>query len=197
MLQSVLKLLLISLCFGSVAFAQGIRVANNNPAAFRCFVEADIASTVEKVGISTDNIEPCNAAIEQYGLSDELRAATFANRGILHAANGSLAEALSDYDEALMLSPSLAEVYVSRGILYHFLRDFERAIEDYGQAIELQVSNLHIAYFDRGMAYEELEMLTEAEHDYMKALENKSDWPPAIARLAWVTEKLEKVRAEE
>jgi len=165
-------------------------VENSNTAAFRCFVQADIASTVEKVGISRENLEPCNAAIEQYGLSDFLRAATFANRGILHAANGSLAEALSDYDQALAIIPSLAEVYISRGIIYHFLQDFQRAIDDYSLAIEMQVSNLHIAYFDRGMAYEELGMLAEAEHDYNKALENKTDWPPARARLIWVSEKL-------
>jgi tetratricopeptide (TPR) repeat protein len=190
-LQTALRLVPLFLCFSTTVFAQGIRVSNDNTAAFRCFVEADIASTVEMVGVSTDNLEPCNVAIDQYGLSDDVRAATFANRGILHAANGSLAEALSDYDEALMISPSLAEVYVSRGILYHFLRDFQRAINDYSLAIEMNVSNMHIAYFDRGMAYEELEMLEEAKNDYSKALESKSDWPPARVRLRWVSDKLE------
>ncbi len=165
---------------------------NSNSAAFRCFVQADIASTVEMVGISRESLEPCNAAIEQYGLSNFMRAATFANRGILHAANGSLAESLSDYDQALSLMPSLSEVYISRGIIYHFLQDFQRAIDDYSLAIEMQVSNLYIAYFDRGMAYEELGRLVEAENDYNKALENKPDWPPARARLVWVKEKLTK-----
>tara|TARA_R100001143_G_C3358185_1_gene133844 strand:+ start:2881 stop:3582 length:702 start_codon:yes stop_codon:yes gene_type:complete len=189
-LAGIIKLTLVLMPVCSLSMAQGIRVGNENEAAFRCFVEADIISTVEKVGISTDNIGECNRALEDDGLSTHDRAATLANRGILHAAKGELAEALSDYDEALSISPELAEVYLSRGIVYHFLRDFDKAIEDYSHAIQLRVSNLHIAYLDRGMAHEENGDMMAAADDYRKALEHRVDWPPASVRLRWVNDKL-------
>lgn len=195
--KSIIPLLILFLLLSGTSMhsrAQSVVINTENEAARACYMEATVVSTAERVVVSSRMIEPCNVAIEQYGLTPEIRAASFANRGILHAAQGELAEALSDYESALAINPELGEVYVSRGMIYHFEQQYERAIENYSRAIELDVSNAHIAHFDRGVAYEELNRLEEAASDYRQALVISPEWAPASSRLHWVTEKLDRRR---
>lgn len=186
----LLQAIVLPISLPAMCFAQSVMVHVENEAALGCYHEATKVSTIEGFVVQDEMLSPCNVALDQYGLSDKDRAATFANRGILYAAQGSLAEALSDYDEALELYPTLGEVYLSRGIIFHFEKQFGKAIADYSKAIELQTQAAHLAYFDRAMAYEELRRWEEAHADYQKALEIHPDWTPAVARLRWVEDRL-------
>jgi len=132
----------------------------------------------------------------EVGLPDDDRAATFVNRGILYAASGLLAEALSDYEEALNLQADLGQIYINRGIVYHFEKQFDLALADYNHALELNVQSKHLVYFARGLINEEMNLWDQAIRDYGKSLEHSPDWLPAKTRLQWVLDKVETLNYE-
>jgi tetratricopeptide (TPR) repeat protein len=171
------------LSFPSLVFAQSAEVATHNESAYACYEAATSVATIEDFEINSNMFEPCNVALVELGLSDNDRAATFVNRGILHAASGFLAEALADYDEALKLYPTLGQVYINRGFVYHFENQLDAALTDYNYALELDIKNKHLVHFARGIVYEEKNLLDEALDDYRKALEYSPDWMPAKTRL--------------
>ncbi len=177
--------------FPSLSFAQSAMVSTQNESAQNCYQTATSVSSIEDFEISSNIFEPCNVALIELGLSDEDRAATFVNRGILHAASGSLSDALADYEEALSLHSSLGQVYINRGFLYHFEEQLNLALDDYNRALELDIQNKHMVYFARGIVYEEKNLWDEALRDYRKALEHSPDWIPAKTRLQRVLDRIE------
>lgn len=174
------------LLFPTLSFAQSVQVSSDNAYPRVCFQTASSASSIKGFELSPNMIEPCNVALVELGLSDEDRAATFVNRGILHAASGSLAEAFSDYEEALNLRPTLGEVFINRGFLYHYENELDLALEDYNRALELNIQEKHLAYFARGIVHEEKNRWSEAAKDYQQSLVHSPDWEPAKTRLEQV-----------
>ena len=67
--------------------------------------------------------------------------------------------------------------YTGRGAAYGLLGQYERAIQDYDQAIQNLDEAIRLgpqdalAYYSRGLVYEELGKSTEAELDIAKAKE--------------------------
>ena len=189
-LKGLQKLALI-LVFPSLSFAQSATVDTNNSSALGCYQDATSVVTIDGFEVNSDMFEACNVALIELGLSDDDRAATFVNRGILYAASGSLAEALSDYQEALKLQADLGQIYINRGIVYHFEKQFDLALADYNHALELDIQSKHLVYFARGIINEEMSLWDEAIKDYRKSLEYRTDWTPAKTRLQWVVDKTE------
>jgi tetratricopeptide (TPR) repeat protein len=58
--------------------------------------------------------------------------------GNIHAHQGTLKEALSDYNRALELDPKLAEGYVNRGFVLNDLRQPAKASQDFQAALQIQ-----------------------------------------------------------
>ena len=181
----------IILAFPSLVLAQSAEVTTHNESALDCYVTATSVATVEDFEVSEHMVEPCNVALIEVGLSDNDRAATFVNRGILHAASGLLAEALADYDEALRLYPELGQVYINRGFVYHFENQLDEALTDYNHALELDIRSKHLVHFARGIVYEEKSLWNQAVDDYKKALEYSPDWTPAKTRLERVLDRID------
>ncbi len=194
-LKLIQKLVLI-LVFPSLSFAQSAMVETENSAALDCYQVATSVATIEGFEVTSNMFESCNVALIEVGLSDDDRAATFVNRGILFAASGSLAEALSDYEEALNLQVDLGQIYINRGIVYHFEKQFDLALSDYNHALELDIQSKHLVYFARGIINEEINLWDEAISDYTKSLEHSPDWGPAKTRLQWVLDKVETLTYE-
>lgn len=188
-LKLFLKLVLI-LVFPSLSFAQSAMVETGNSSAIDCYEDATSVATIEGFAVNSVMFESCNIALIEVGLSEDDRAATFVNRGILYAASGSLADALSDYEEALNLQPDLAQIYINRGIVYHFEKQFDLALSDYNYALELDVQSKHLVYFARGIINEELNLWNEAIIDYRTSLQHSPDWIPAKTRLEWLIDKV-------
>ncbi|MDX2302016.1 MAG: TPM domain-containing protein [Microscillaceae bacterium] len=80
--------------------------------------------------------------------------------------------AVADYDQAIKLSPQVAELYYRRGLAKYYLKDFQGAVVDYTQSISLNPNNPD-AYFDR--AYTKYNYL----NDYEGAL---ADYTQVIAQ---------------
>ncbi|MDY7232711.1 tetratricopeptide repeat protein [Hyalangium rubrum] len=137
-----------------------------------------------KTGHSSEpGIESCTRALTEQALTPEDRAATFVNRGILHMYAKDFARALTDYEEAITLKPSLADAYVNKGVaLVNLGRDAE-AVTAIGQALELNTVRPEIAYYTRGIANEMLGNMREAYNDYRQAVALKPEWKEPQAQL--------------
>ena len=98
-------------------------------------------------------------------------------------------EALEDFEAAARLKSDFGEIYVNRGNLYFMGRSFRKAIDEYNHAIELGLSKEHIAFLNRGMAYENLKDIESAEADYRRALEILPEWSTATRKLEELLEK--------
>lgn len=60
-------------------------------------------------------------------------------------------EAIPLYDEALLLNPTVADIYLFRGTAYSNILEYEKAIKDYDKALEINPNYME-AYANRGSA---------------------------------------------
>jgi len=65
-------------------------------------------------------------------------AKTYFGRGLVRIALDSLKEAISDFDETIILEPNYAEAYYYRGGANFLLAEYQLAINDYTRAITLK-----------------------------------------------------------
>lgn len=154
--------------------AQAMTVFGSGEAARSCGQEAELASS--PVANARKGVELCSFALEHERLTQNDRAATLVNRGILLTATRQYEQALDDYNRARELQPALAEPYIGRGNLVFLAGHFDLAISEYNQALTMMLSRRHVGYFNRGLAYEKRGMQEEAIADYQQALAIKPDW---------------------
>jgi tetratricopeptide (TPR) repeat protein len=166
------------------AAAIGIHTADaavsvvGNGVAHSCFQFAEFG------GNPTDGISTCTFALEQTALSVKDRAATYVNRGILHARNSNREAAMSDYDRGIALDTGLGEAYVDRGALLIVLQRYDDALADLDKGISLGANRLQIAYYDRAIVDEALGNIRAAYEDYKKAVDIQPDFSLATEQLA-------------
>lgn len=113
-------------------------------------------------------------ASAQTALPDFRDAAGWLEQGYLHYEQGDYATAFDDFDQAVALSPELAEAYVGRGRSTQSLGDYENAIEDYTLALEFD-SKYAEAYSHRMLAYAVLGNLDAAMADIETLLKLRPD----------------------
>lgn len=142
-----------------------------------CYVAA-------RSGVSlVDGLDNCNRALEKaLVLSD--RAATFVNRGVVLHLLGRENEAMQDFNESLRLVPDQADAWLNRGVTKVVLRQLPEALADIEKGLSLGPSELAIAYYDRAIVYEQMGRLTDAYHDYQKAVEISPGFLQAINALS-------------
>ena len=85
------------------------------------------------------------------------------------ASQGSWAEALTAYDEAIRLRPDYADAYASRCRVYGFLNQQRRGVQDCDEAIRLKPDSAR-AYFNRGSRYFILRQNEAAVRDFSEAM---------------------------
>lgn len=186
--QAVFLILLMAI--GSNSSAQNVTMFGGNSLAKECF---DLSATAAMTGsASSTDIEVCNKAIFHGDLTKKHVIATYVNRGIIHMAMEDYKSAARDYNKALSMSDDVGEAYVNRGNLWFMASRFTEAIADYDKSLQFGVEKPHVAYLNRGMAFEQLGKLQEAKNDYQSALDKIADWPEAQQRLERVQGKLYK-----
>lgn len=79
-------------------------------------------------------------------------AATYNNRGIIHAKKGKYGLAIEDFNKAIEFDPNHVEAYCNRGTAYSLQKDFEIAIENYNKAAALNPRHAG-TYNNRGATY--------------------------------------------
>lgn len=140
-------------------------------------------------------VDACDKAIEIGGLSQRDLAGTYVNRGILYVEQRLLQRANADFDRALSLKPGLAEAYVNRGNVRVYERRFESAVEDYDRAIAAGLEKLHVAHYNRGLAYEGLRRFDDAEKDFRTAVTLMPNFTDAQEKVALYDRRAARLRA--
>jgi tetratricopeptide (TPR) repeat protein len=167
---------LVALMLAAPANA-AIVVVGNGPA--RACYEAAEDERTDAVSLRT-----CNFALTEAGLSRSDRAATYVNRGIIHAARGSHDAALADFEAAGRHNPNLAEAFTNRGQVLMRDAQYAPALEAFDRGISLGPREPEKAYYSRGVAHEEMGNIRAAYADYQRASELAPQWAPPRTELA-------------
>jgi tetratricopeptide (TPR) repeat protein len=94
--------------------------------------------------------------------------AFYDNRGLEFYQRKDYDKAISDYSEAIRLSPNDATAYNRRGVAYYDTNDYDKSISDYSEAIRLD-PNYGQAYDNRGITYRRQGKDAQAQADFYKA----------------------------
>ena len=92
--------------------------------------------------------------------------------------------ALTSYQKAIELNPSLATAQYRIGWIKNDQEDYEEAIEPLNQAARLQPT--YSAYYELGYAYRKLERYDEAMNAYKESLRIKSDYASTYHDIGWI-----------
>ncbi|MFT5132946.1 MAG: tetratricopeptide (TPR) repeat protein [Gammaproteobacteria bacterium] len=176
------------LCVFSNSFAQSVTVIGDSANARECYMSAGLATQMQSASMS--EIESCNDALNGDNMKLRDRAATYINRGILYVAMGEYQDAIEDYAVAKNLYPKFGAIYVNRGNLFFIGESYDSAISEYSKALDLGLNQDYVAHLNRGMAYEKLGRLDEAETDYRQAIELAPEWKEAKSKLERVLIKI-------
>jgi tetratricopeptide (TPR) repeat protein len=191
--------LIIILCYPTIISAQtgaryrdstSLDVMTQESDARECYRAAGIAARIHYT--TSRDLENCTYALQRGAMSPRDRAATYTNRGIIHMSLRNYDEAIVDYKTAMELRPDFGEIHINIGNVYFLGKSYFEAIDEYTAAIEKETSRIHIAYINRGMAYEKLGNFDRAEEDYLVAKELLPDAALPQLRL----DELERVRRE-
>ncbi len=118
---------------------------------------------------SAGDIEVCTTAIEHQMLVPVDLAATYSNRGILHARTGDYASALKDHNRAHDLAPELASIYINRSNTLVAVKRYEDALRDLDNAIAIADAALPVAHYNRALMFKTLGDTEAARADAERA----------------------------
>lgn len=121
-------------------------------------------------------IEICSRAIREESSARFLAARNYNNRGVLYFAQGSLAEAQADFEQAIRLQDDLARAHINLGYTLVAQERWADCIAPLTRGIELGAQDLPKAYYNRGIAFEETGQVAAAYHDYQMAAELAPQW---------------------
>ncbi len=165
-------------------------VMGGNQKAQQCFMNAELAAQ-SRASIGNSLLEPCDYSLEYGSLSFRDRSATFANRGIVHAALGKFDEAMKDYDDAMAIRPGAPENYINRGNAFFLQREYANALDDYEKSLRLGLKQQQAAHYNMGLTFERLGDDVAAEREYLRARDLDEDWALPVSRLEIVRERLQ------
>lgn len=129
-------------------------------------------------------IERCDEAFANEGLTRDDRVATHVNRGILRANRKDLTGAMADYDAALQLDPNEPEAWLNKGFAYLRASDTARALPMFDAAVARNTREPALAFYGRGLAYEEAGNARAAYADYVRARDLAPKWSLPTRELA-------------
>ena len=96
-------------------------------------------------------------------------AVAYNNRGNAYNAKGLYDQAISDFNQAIALTPDDAVAYNGRGLAYYYKKLYDQAIADHTKAITLK-PDYAVAYYNRGNAYYSKGLRDQAIADLRAAL---------------------------
>lgn len=134
------------------------------------------------LGELNEGLAACNIALSDPQMIH--RAELMVDRGVIQVRLGDNAAALSDYNSAIALNAQLGDAYVSRAGVLVAMKRYDEARSDIAQGLALNASNLHAAYYSRGVIEEESGDVNAAYRDYNRALAIKPDFAPASRELS-------------
>ena len=172
--------------FAAIPFAMGLMFAANGAKAVTVVLGGGLAVecySVAENGDPSEAFDTCSRALSDPQLSVRDRAATYINRSVIRLRVRDYAGAVADCDRSIQRWPSLSEAYVNRGAAYLNLERPQDAIRELNQAIDMGLTKVHLAYYNRGMAREQIRDIRGAYADFRKAVELQPDFQLAQEQL--------------
>ncbi|MBI1682428.1 tetratricopeptide repeat protein [Caulobacter hibisci] len=126
----------------------------------------------------------CTSALEVEALKSGDRARTLVNRGVIQLRRKAYVEARDDFDAAGRIDPKLGEAYVNRGAAFVAEERFVEGLAEIDRGLALGVVSPERAFYNRGLAHENLGDLPAAYRDYRRASELDPDWAAPKEELA-------------
>jgi tetratricopeptide (TPR) repeat protein len=114
-------------------------------------------------------IQACTEALDAKVFEGNARYFLFANRAAAYFASGDRQHALDDYNEAVRLAPTNAEVFYNRGVFFAAQSDSDAALHDFDTAIGID-AKLVPALRQRARVYQVKGNLSGALADYSEAI---------------------------
>lgn len=158
--------------------ARAVTVIGTDAQARRCGERVAAGDTADRT------VETCTRALSYRRITRESQIQVLVNRGVTYLRRREIELALADFDAVIAIAPRNGEAHLNRGAALMQQREYGAAIAAITEALGLGVSEPHKAYFNRGMARENLGDQRGAYEDYSTALEIQPDWGPASAELA-------------
>jgi tetratricopeptide (TPR) repeat protein len=121
-------------------------------------------------------LEECDRAIEEEVLTQEDRAATLVNRGVVKMRAGDLRGADRDFDTALAMDRARAEAYLNKGFLRLMQGHYQDALPYFDQSLEARTIRPALAHYARGIVHEEMGNVRAAYGDYVRARDLDPSW---------------------
>lgn len=121
-------------------------------------------------------IQSCDRSLTEEALSRRDRAATFVNRGVLQMLKGARSEADADFDSAIDLDQNLADAWLNKAFLRLKDNRGREALPLIEESIKLGPQRKALAYFARGLAYEDVGDVNAAYADLRRAHDLEPHW---------------------
>ena len=163
-MQPMARLLTSLLILASAAAVGSETLLLNRSPAQDCYV-----ATRAKDNPVASDLEVCTMAIEHQMLLPVDLAATYSNRGILHARTGDYAAALKDHNRAHGLAPEIASIYINRSNTLIAVKRYEDALQDLDNAIAIADATLPVAHYNRALMFKTLGDTEAARADAERA----------------------------
>ena len=121
-------------------------------------------------------VDGCTRALHEEGLLARDRAATYVNRGILHMVAGHGRDADADFNAALALDQDLPDAWLNKGFLRLRQGKGREALPLLQRGIDQGPRRQALAYFARGVAYEQMGEFRSAYADLKRARDLEPRW---------------------
>ena len=157
------KLFLLLFLLATNGLNAAITVIGNSDAAI-CYRQAELGSSSKSI------ISLCLDSLSDRNLSEDMRAATRVNLGIIY--NNALKPylALEQFSFALENDFARPEAYVNQGNSFFLIKSFSVALEKYRISIANNIEDISAVYFNMGLTYENLGNFEEAVKYYKKSI---------------------------
>ena len=111
--------------------------------------------------------------IAKGGMNTSKPATTFQgsfDRGVALQDDSKHAEAIVEFNNAIVINPTNAMAYAERGYCKKSLNQYEEAIADFTNAIAIE-PKMEMSYYNRGVCYFKIDAYNDAITDFLKAVE--------------------------
>ena len=129
-------------------------------------------------------VDGCTRALQEEALNPEDRAATYVNRGIVNMVRNRATSAEADFNSALAIDSELADAYLNKGFLRIRSGQGREALPLIQKGLDLGADAKAVAWFGRGVAYEQMGDYAKAYRDFQRAQVLAPDWDMPSAYLA-------------
>ena len=167
----------------SLIFAAGVATLALPPSAATAAVRSlggALSQNCYEAALSHDTrsfaIDGCTRALNEEGLLEPDRAATYVNRGIVQMTGGRLTSADSDFDEALAINANLSDAWLNKGFLRIREGKGQEALPLLQKGIDAGARRQALAYFARGVAHEQAGDYRSAYNDLVRARKMEPRW---------------------